>query len=165
MLYSNIFIKACMKLFDDKKDHLDETQAKIKDLFNEIDASCLSCDWEINHYKAIDYENAVLATKYCLMMFIPLIFSFFVPMNYFVVFLFTIFFAFQTLKFTSKLFGKSYAKISEKYYSITKKIFKTIDENLELSKKDLAEMDELCKIFNYQVTEINRLSNGVQNEN
>lgn len=165
MLYSDIFIKQCMKLFDDTKDHLDETQAKIKDLFNEIDASYLSCDWEINHYKAIDYKNAVLATKYCLMMFLPLILSFFIQMNYFVNFLFTVFFAFQTLKFSSKIFRKSYTKISEKYYSITKKIFKTIDENLELSKKDLAEMDKLCKIFDYQIAEINRLTNGAQNEN
>lgn len=161
MLYSNVFIEQCMKLFDDTKDHLDETQTKINGLFNEVDASYLSCDWEISYYKALDYKNAVFATKYCLMMFIPLIFSFFVPMNYFVIFLFTIFFAFQTLKFTNKLFGKSYVKISEKYYSITKNIFKSIDENLELSKKDLAEMDKLCKIFNYQVAEINRLSNGV----
>ena len=36
MLYSNVFIEQCMKLFDDKKDQLDETQTKIKDLFNEI---------------------------------------------------------------------------------------------------------------------------------
>lgn len=165
MLYSDIFIKQCMKLFDDTKDHLDETQAKIKDLFNEIDASYLSCDWEINHYKAMDYKNVVLATKYCLMMFLPLILSFFIQMNYFVIFLFTIFFAFQTLKFSSKIFRKSYTEISENYYSITKKIFKTIDENLELSKKDLAEMDKLCKIFDYQIAEINRLTNGVQNEN
>ena len=165
MLYSDIFIKQCMKLFDDTKDHLDETQAKIKDLFNEIDASYLFRDWEINHYKALDYKNAVLATKYCLMMVIPLIPPFFIQMNYFVIFLFTIFFAFQTLKFSSKIFRKSYTKISEKYYSITKKIFKTIEENLELSKKDLAEMDKLCKIFDYQVAEINRLTSGVQDEN
>jgi hypothetical protein len=165
MLYSSAFIKQCMKLFDDTKDHLDETQVKIKDLFNEIDASYLFRDWEINHYKTIEYKNAVLATKYYLMMVIPLIPSFFIQMNYFVIFLFTIFFAFQTLKFSSKIFRKSYTKISEKYHSITKKIFKTIDENLELSKKDLAEMDKLCKIFDYQVAEINKLTNGVQNEN
>jgi hypothetical protein len=114
MLYSSAFIKQCMKLFDDTKDHLDETQVKIKDLFNEIDASYLFRDWEINHYKTIEYKNAVLATKYYLMMVIPLIPSFFIQMNYFVIFLFTIFFAFQTLKFSSKIFRKSYTKISEK---------------------------------------------------
>ena len=165
MLYSDIFIKQCMKLFDDTKDHLDSVNAEIKNLFEELDSTNLSNDWEINHYKALDYKNAVLATKYCLMMVIPLIPSFFIQMNYFVIFLFTIFFAFQTLKFSSKIFRKSYTKISEKYYSITKKISKTIDENLELSKKDLAEMDKLCKIFDYQAAEINRLINGVQNEN